>query len=402
VNRRIPKLFTGQREEYDPCLMAGTVSARMPSAQCKVWLEFLLTTAPTQKNRELLSDYFFNQFTRSSESLYNFLQFLHAYLRSERSAKLKKHSASQYLSILSPLCERFGLFEEKNVMDTDCFRIVDPKNYRSTETMLSQYKVKSQTVIAGISAALATLLEEHRFHCDLQGRYKNLYSIYGKLQRKSYTHALELRDIFAFRIVLTDNRMEECFEVLNLLHDRFHPVADCFKDYISIPKINGYQSLHTILNNVIPDLDLPIEVQIRTQSMHEFAERGFASHWLYAREKQAPSMTEKEQKLITHFLSLSENAQREEVLVCFSPKGDLVKLVPGSTVIDFAYHIHTDLGNRALAAKINGKPKNIYYRIHEGDRVQVLRGRTNQVKKEWLAHAFLPSTRRKIYEYTRS
>lgn len=365
------------------------------------WLEFLENTNTNQRNREILTEYFLRQFTKSPICLYEFLLFLRTQLRWMRDPRRRSHLAAQFLEILSPLAERFGLFEQKIDIDNLCFRILKPRAYREVEHLLSRYKRTSQRTVAAITDILHSLLQKRRTGCEIEGRYKNVYSVYRKLQQKRCASPLHLHDIFAFRITLHTDEIRDCFDIVNILHDHFSPVAGSFKDYITIPKINGYQSIHTILNGVVPDLDLPVEVQIRTRAMHEFAERGLASHWLYTHSKRAHLITEKERKLIEHFTTLSKSAGQENSVLCFSPKGDIFTLVRGSSIIDFAYHVHTDVGNRAVAARVNGKQETLQYEIREGDRIEILRAENPQVKTQWLKYATHPSTRRRIYAHTR-
>ncbi|OGJ64655.1 hypothetical protein A3C37_00250 [Candidatus Peribacteria bacterium RIFCSPHIGHO2_02_FULL_53_20] len=367
----------------------------------RTWMRFLTLTNNAPKNREMLSEYFLVQCTSSPEVLQTFLNVLHKTLEREQRTKINIRLATLYLHILSPLCERFGLFAEKTLLDSLCFFIVSPGEYRTVERYLTTYQRKSHDVIRTIRTVLDTLLKKRGHACEIQGRYKSLYSIYGKLQRKGHESPLALRDIFAFRIILKNNNAEECFDVLNLLHDLFQPVAECFKDYITIPKANGYQSLHTVLSGITPAFDLPVEIQIRSRAMHEFAEEGFASHWVYARAKEMRILTEKERKILSHFLFLSEHAQQEQMLLCLSPDGDIVKLPPGATAIDFAYQIHTKLGDRARAARINGRLRDIRAPLKNADCVAIVSDVAKHGRSDWIAHASLSSTRKKIYENSR-
>lgn len=338
----------------------------------RIWMRLLTLTRDAPKNREMLSEYFLAECTSSPEILQAFLHVLHKTLARGRHTQSNMRLATLYLHVLSPLCERFGLFAEKTILDSLCFFIVTPKDYRAVEQYLASYQKKSHDVIRNIRAILLTILKRHNYACEIQGRYKSLYSIYGKLQRKGYESPLSLRDIFAFRIILRSKNADDCFDVLNLLHDHFQPVAECFKDYITIPKVNGYQSLHTVLKGVTTDVDLPVELQIRTHAMHEFAEQGFASHWVYARAKEMRILTEKERKILSHFLFLSEHAQEDRMLFCLSPEGDIVKLTPGATAMDFAYQIHTKLGERARAARVNGRLRGIRTPLKNADCVAIV------------------------------
>ncbi|MBI3619321.1 bifunctional (p)ppGpp synthetase/guanosine-3',5'-bis(diphosphate) 3'-pyrophosphohydrolase [Candidatus Peregrinibacteria bacterium] len=340
-------------------------------ARVERWLSFLLQAEEGTRNDALLTEYFLRELTVCPHLIGAFLARMRASLTTAKRPVVRL-LAMRYLRILSPLCERFGLFREKTAMDTACFRIVDPRAYRSVDSLLSRYRRRSVRTIAAITQILRTLLEEEGVPSTVEGRYKNVYSIHRKLERKRYDDALELRDLFAFRIILADSESERCFAVLDLLHDRFQPVVHCFKDYVTIPKINGYQSLHTILNGVLPELDLPIEVQIRTAAMDEFAEQGLACHWLYAETKRSSLLTEKERALLSHFHSLSKAAAREHPVYCFTPTGDLLRLKCGATARDFAYRIHTGLGKRAVAAVINDRPNALDVPLMEGDRVRIL------------------------------
>ena len=155
-----------------------------------------------------------------------------------------------------------------------------------------------------------------------------------------------LSDIFAFRIIV-DGGIEKCFEALNILHDSYSPVPRRYKDYISIPKINGYQSIHTGIVGLISDLDLIAEIQIRTTFMHEIAKGGIAAHFLYSEEKKSKMITDKERKLLSHMEHRSESIQRNPYLYCLTPLGDIIRLRRGSTIIDFAEKVHTGLAKKA-------------------------------------------------------
>jgi len=336
------------------------------------WLSFLAFMNESQKNKELAAEYFFCKFAKKPKDFYEFMKIFEKKLGATKNIKIKKHLANQYLTVLSQLCERFGLFEEKQNLDDQCFKIIDAKQFNQINRTLAKYKKESKKFIDKILKILEKLLTVKKYNFQIKGRYKNLYSIHKKIQKKIKNTILNLKDIFAFRIILEKNSIKQCFEVLNILHDEFNPIVDGFKDYISIPKINGYQSLHTSLTKVIPNLDLPIEVQIRTRAMHNFAENGVAAHYLYAKEKKSKLLTEKERMLISHFNTIAENLNDEKMIYFFSYHGDIFKLEKGSSVKDFAYQVHTDLGNKAKSAIVNGVNKGLAYEICEGDQVKIL------------------------------
>ncbi len=322
-------------------------------------------------NEPLLAHYFFIQFTHSPQGFYDFLFFLDKNLRSRTHLVIRRKIASYYLHILSPLCERFGFYERKNILDDIAFYLVYPKKYLEISRILRQYKIKSRMITRKIFVVLEDLLKTNHYSFILKGRYKTVYSTYVKLKKKPRKTVLQLNDIFAFRIILKNNSIDECFALLNQLHDRFSPVTDFFKDYITIPKINGYQSLHTGINNVIDELDLPIEVQIRTQSMHDFSEKGVAAHWVYKTSKYFNSSLRKEKQLYEYFLSFS-HTPLDQFVYCFSYKGDIFTLRRGETVHDFAYMIHSDLGSNAKYAFVNNEKMPLLHIIQDGDRIKVM------------------------------
>jgi GTP diphosphokinase / guanosine-3',5'-bis(diphosphate) 3'-diphosphatase len=364
----------------------------------KKWLSFLICIDESERNTELISHYFFNKFSKSPELFYQFVIFFENQLYSCKETNLKKELAGKYLKIISQLCERFGLFGEKLILDDLCFKITDAERYRKIDKILKNYKNQSEKLVNEISRILKNLLKTKGYTCEIKGRYKNIYSVSKKLQKKPQENALKLNDIFAFRIIVNNNSTEQCFEILDLLHEQFYPVVKYFKDYITIPKINGYQSLHTGLANVIPKLDLPVEVQIRTKTMDDFAEKGLASHWIYAKTKESKLITEKEQKLIDHFSHLSDNDNTEKMIYFISYKGDIFKLEKGASIIDFAYHIHTGIGNKTESAVVNDKPQEVNYKIQECDKIKIITSSENRVNSDWLNFTSDKHTRKKIYE----
>lgn len=362
--------------------------------QFKIWLGFLLRIRGTPKNKKFLTEYLFEQFSCEPENFELFLSYIRLSLDSDKRQQLAKI----YLDILSPLCERFGLFKEKDSLDDLCFNIVFPDNYRNLSIKLDKYKEKAKNLIKRITKNLDNLLRYEKYNFVVKGRYKSLYSIHRKLKKKIENDIFKLRDIFAFRIILKSRLDGRCFEVLDLLHDQFEPLVDGFKDYISIPKVNGYQSLHTALNKVIPGLDLPIEVQIRTQVMDDFAEKGMAAHFLYAETKKAKLVSEKERLLLKHLSEDTENPDRQKIIYCFSPAGDLFKLESGATPLEFAYIVHTDLGNKFKRAIVNNETVGMDYCLQNGDQVKIVKAETNQVKENWLKCVHNKNIYRKIHE----
>ncbi len=364
------------------------------------WLSFLRFVNKNPKNRELISHYFFDHFASSPEKFYEFLHYFKKSLSKIKDLAVKKHLASQYLEVLSPLCKRFNFYEEGNTLENLCFKISDPETYEEINSLLLSYKKTSKAVVKKTIKILNNVLQNRNYFYELKGRYKNIYSISKKLERVHDKHILHLNDIFAFRIILAKNSEKECFDVLNLLHDTFYPLPDLFKDHITVPKINGYQSLHTGLTHVIPQLDLPIEIQIRTKDMHEFAENGLAAHWLYSQNKKSKLLSEKEKNLLKYFSGLSNTTvESKKFIYCFSMDGDVSRVEKDCSIIDFAYQIHTDLGNKAEGAIVNGKRKELSYMIQECDQIQILKSNKNQVSANWLSYVRSKNAIKKISEY---
>lgn len=336
------------------------------------WYDVLLFFNDKLTNRELITDYFFEHFVQAPEKFYEFIHFFKKKLLKPRKKTEKIKAAKRYLQIISFLCERFGFCEEKRELDDICFKISDPKNYRKMTKELSAYQKKSEATISSILDILQNVLRQKNYRCFIKGRYKNIYSIYKKMEKKQRRKIQNLVDIFAFRIITEKNSTEQCFEILNLLHDTFYPVANYFDDYISVPKVNGYQSLHTGLTKILPNLDIPVEIQIRTPEMDTFAEKGLAAHWVYGKTKKASVPNEREKKISDYFSHLSRATEHEKMIYCFSYKGDVMKMKRGSTILDFANRIHTELPKRARAALVNGDKKKIHYQIQDGDQIKLL------------------------------
>lgn len=341
------------------------------------WLDFLSSVKNDSKNQDHLLNYFFDRFLESPENFCRFIIFFEKFLqRSRMGGEIRARLANHYLKALSLLCDRGGFFAEKKRLDELCFSIVLPDEYKKILEAVSDYRKNSCGIIERICSVLHDFIAEKHFDVMVTGRQKNLYSAYRKMWKFGFHRPLAVNDFFGFRIIVLNNSVDDCFEILNLLHDRFYPVADCFKDFITIPKINGYQSLHTGLLRVIPEFDLPIEVQIRTAAMHEFSEHGTASHWLYAREKKSAILTDKEKQLLNYFSHFGADISSPKLkssVYFFSYTGDLFRMPPGSTVLDFAYFLHSGLGDAAAFAEVNGKSVPLDYVIREGDQVKIIK-----------------------------
>jgi len=364
----------------------------------KIWLKYLNIVNNKTSNKQLLFNYFFDKFASSPQLFYLFLEYFKKNLLEMKDKEKQKNLAEKFLDILAPLCERFNFFEEKNILCDICFQISNEQKYNELKKSFSKYEKQSKKIIEEILTKLHEALDNKNYDYELIGRFKNLYSTYKKNIRRPH-YLLRMNDVFAFRIILNSNSTKECFEVLNLLHDSFYPLPDFFKDYITIPKINGYQSLHTGLTNIVENLDLPIEIQIRTREMNNFAENGIAAHWIYSQEKKSKLITEKEQKLLDYLLCIAYSSKKEKNIYCFSYKGDMIKMPEKATVLDFAYQIHTDLGNKTKSALVNNEPKPLYYRIKEGDQIKIIQSPKEQIEAKWLTYAHTKYAYKKIFDH---
>ena len=332
----------------------------------------LLFFRQEKRNRELMVDYFFEEFASSPEQLVRLVQYVRNLIRGSDDDEIRLLLAQRYLEILNPLCRRFGIYDERNTLDDICFAIIDPLSYQGIYSLLKAYKKRSQNLIRSVKRSLDKLLKEQGYEVTVKGRYKSLYSIYRKLQFKPNKRIERLHDIFAFRIVLRSNEIGECFEVMNLLHNTYEPVPRLFKDYITVPKINGYQSIHTGLNKIVSQLDRPIEVQIRTREMDVFAEQGAAAHWIYSEQKSSLLINEKEKKLLDYFDHLSQQSHHQDEVYCFSYEGDVFCLDAQDTLTDFADQIHSSFAKKSQYALVNDQEQQMDYEVKTGDRIQLI------------------------------
>lgn len=359
------------------------------------WLKFLVYPRDSKENMEILMEYFFTNFAKLPYVFYKFLVLIKENLDfSTRISSDKKHLARRYLEVIAPLCQRFGFNEMRDILSDVSFELLYPQKYASIGKALLKYERQSKKVIHRITERLQEILNSEKIKGTVLGRYKKIHSIAQKMEKKRKEEIFSLRDIFAFRIILENPNPAECFHMLNLLHDHFTPLPERFKDYITIPKINGYQSLHTGLTNVISGLSIPIEVQIRTRVMNDFAEKGLAAHWFYSQKKKTELLSQKEAYFVRYFSFLSQKESTN--IYFFSYERDLFRMEHGATVLDFAYFLHTDLGNKASFARVNGQKEELNYGIQEGDNVEIIKSQENQVSRNWLDFVFCRNTLRRI------
>lgn len=337
----------------------------------KKWMQFLLLMGEVPRNKNLGIEYFLKEFSVDIKNFVAFLDQLEIYFESSAESAEKVRIAEKYLKVIAPLCERFNLYNERNRLDDLGFSVILPKEHKKVGDRLLEHKLDSENLIPRILENLEVIVEKEGFAGKVLGRYKNIYSVYRKLEKKAYKSVLDLNDIYAFRIILEGNNASDCFDVINKLHDHYIPLPYLFKDYISIPKINGYQSLHTGLSDIVPGRSVPVEIQVRTKCMHDSAEHGIAAHWTYSQEKKSKLLTEKEKKLMDYYDQATYDSH--PWIYCFSLNGGIIKMKRGLSAIDFASKIHTKLAQKATGAKVNGKNVSLDEKLSDGDFVEILK-----------------------------
>jgi len=306
-------------------------------------------------------------------------------------AEKRERIAQETLSIFAPLAERIGMTHFQHELEDRAFAVLNPQMRTSIISRLDYLTSKSEDMISRICDELNSTLSEAGLESSISGRHKTAYSIWRKMQRKKVGME-ELSDIMAFRIIVPDEA--DCYQALGILHRHYPMVMGRFKDYISTPKRNRYRSLHT---GIIGPLKKKIELQIRTPEMHEVAERGVAAHWSYKSDGQSIRRSEVDQlKWLSDLIQVLENTvspdeflehtQMEmyaDQVFCFSPKGALIGLPKGATAVDFAYAVHSDIGNTCVGVKINGKIRQLATVLDNGDQVEILTSANATPKPEW-------------------
>jgi GTP pyrophosphokinase len=303
----------------------------------------------------------------------------------------RRRIAQETMDVFAPLADRIGLHSLKGELEDLAFKVLDPLGYEKVEARMEEWRAQDN-LVSRVIDSLETELNKAGLETAVTGREKTVYSIFRKMKRKSLAFD-QLTDIVAYRIVV--KRKRDCYTVLGLLHDVYRAIPGRFKDYISAPKPNGYQSLHTSL---IGPFGNRMEVQIRTEEMHAIAEAGVAAHWMYkegekvdkggkdtAQYSWLKSLVEQLQGLEDP-QEFYENAKLElfsDNVFVFTPKGDLLALPQGATPLDFAYHIHSDVGNRCQAARVNGRVVPLRARLSNGDMVEVMTNKSQKPNPGW-------------------
>jgi len=323
------------------------------------------------------------------------------------SPEKQKATAEETLEIYAPLAHRLGIWRFKWELEDLAFKYLHPEEYRSLAHSIAKHRSHREAEAAMVMAALKERLIRAGIPAEVQSRAKNLYSIYRKMQRQGKALS-EIYDLIAARVIV--NTVTDCYEVLGICHTLWKPVPGRFKDYIAMPKPNGYQSLHT---TVVGPLGEPFEIQIRTREMDRTAEYGSAAHWRYKEGTRGDESFEEKMAWLRQLLdwqremtdarefmeALKLDIFNDEVFV-FTPKGDVIDLPVGSTPLDFAYRIHTDIGNHCVGAKANGKMVPLDYKLQNGDIVEIIVNRqSGRPSMDWLDIVKTPSARSKIRQF---
>jgi len=320
----------------------------------------------------------------------------------------RKLIAKETIEIYAPIAHRLGIEWMKNELENLAFQHLDPVAYNEIYRKLRRFEKEKQKYIEEVKEILKKILKENGIEAEIQGRIKEPYSVYEKMKRLGIDFE-QVYDLLAFRVIV--NTEQECYQALGIIHSLWTPVPGRFKDYIALPKPNFYQSLHT---TVIGPYGERMEVQIRTWEMHKVAEDGIAAHWKY---KTGKGLGEEEVKKIGWLRQILE-LQREledpkeflhilkidlypdEVYV-FTPKGEVKVLPKGATPIDFAYSIHTDIGNHCYGARVNGKLVPLDYELKSGEIVEILTSPKAHPNRDWLKFAKTSRARTKILKFLR-
>jgi len=304
----------------------------------------------------------------------------------------RKRIARETLEVFAPLANRLGIWQMKWELEDLGFRHLEPQKYKEIARLIAERRSEREAQIQRIVAMLEKKLTEAGIKADVSGRPKHIYSIYKKMLRKGVTFD-QIYDERAIRVIVDD--IPTCYYVLGIVHNLWRPIPGEFDDYIATPKDNMYRSLHTA---VIADDGKPLEVQIRTWEMHWTAEYGIAAHWRY-KEEGGKRDIDYENKIAwlrslldwrydvadaTDFVeSLKTDVFQDRVYV-FTPKGDIIDLPAGATPIDFAYHVHTEIGDRCRGAKVNGRLVSLDYQLKTGDQVEILTAKRGGPSRDWL------------------
>ncbi|MCG7868313.1 MAG: bifunctional GTP diphosphokinase/guanosine-3',5'-bis pyrophosphate 3'-pyrophosphohydrolase [Candidatus Thiodiazotropha taylori] len=327
-------------------------------------------------------------------------------MRPDKSRRIAKET----LDIFAPIANRLGINSMRLELEELGFAAYWPMRYRALQRAVADARGHHRELIENVENALSTRLEQEDFEGEVYGRQKHLYSIYKKMVEKKLSFS-EVVDVFAFRIVV--DRVDTCYRVLGVVHNLYKPMPGRFKDYIAIPKANGYQSLHTVL---FGPQGIPIEIQIRTEEMDKLAESGIAAHWMYKTgEASGQWVKSRASDWLQNLLEMQQGVGDsmeflehvkvdlfpDEVYV-FTPRGRIMVLPKGATVVDFAYSVHTDVGNTCVAARVDRRLVPLRTRLHNGQTVEIINSETAGPSPAWLNFVVTGKARANIRSYLKN
>ncbi len=324
------------------------------------------------------------------------------YLSEEKQQRI----AGETLDIYTPLAHRLGIAWVKWELEDMAFRILHKEEYYSIQEQVKLKRPERENFISLVCNTLENAMDEAGIKGDVMGRPKHFYSIYNKMKKKG-TDVAEMYDLFAVRILV--DSLADCYGSLGIIHHLWHPIPSRIKDYIALPKSNMYQSLHTTV--VGPEGNV-VEIQIRTFEMHKIAEEGVAAHWQYKEGEQKKSsnfdmqinqlrqlVDQHESSESSDFMNMLKTDYLSDQIYIFTPKGDVVELPDGATVLDFAYTIHTEVGDKCTGATVEGRILPIHAKLQNGQKIVLLTSNNQKPKKEWLNHVVTSRAKSKIKNY---
>ncbi|MFC1749044.1 RelA/SpoT family protein [Pseudomonadota bacterium] len=357
-------------------------------------------------------------FIKLSDRLHNMMTL--EYVAQEKHKLIAKET----LDIYVPISARFGIYNMKGKLEDLSFKYLYPKQYEELRSDLEEYIMNMGTTIEDIKLELARFLKENGVDAKVNGRIKNLFSIYKKLKLKNRTSIQDIYDVFAIRAILNSKvgpsgkeLNDHLYAALGLIHSKWTPLTNRFKDYVAVPKPNGYKSLHTTVMGLSPFSAQPTEIQIRSMKMHEEAEFGVASHWFYKDYKQAVeeetagvyeewvnklSGIQKDNKAGDDLLEALKLDVFTDRIFVLTPTGEVKDLPKGSTPVDFAYAVHSDVGNHAKLAKVDDKVVPLDYQLHNGEVVEIMTHDKVEPKPHWLSFVRSAGAKNKIRAFFRS
>ena len=307
------------------------------------------------------------------------------------SSDKRKRISQETMEIYAPLADRMGMHRIRDELEDLSFEILNNSARKLIQTRLDEIKKDKEDIFENLSLEIINLLNKNNIKAEIYGREKTPFSIWRKLQKKRVSLE-QITDIIGFRIIL--RTVDDSYQTLGVLHKKWNCIPGKFKDYISSPKINGYKSIHT---SIIGSYKKPIEIQIRTSGMHEFAERGIASHWQYKSSEKFNSLSLKEYdwlKDLVEIIEKNENPEHsyeytklqmfQENVFCFTPKGSVIKLPKDATPIDFAYAVHTKVGNSAIGCEINGNKGELQNILRNGDTIKIITSKNHSPSLHWI------------------